>query len=117
MRISDWSSDVCSSDLNGLPNSALAPSTSPASRSALMRVDDAISPSLIMSSTGLASIPKREPACPRTETSPLRRLPKQQSAPVTTPLRSAETRVGQAWVSTSRYRAEPYLYKKNKKQK
>src|SRR3546814_6275896 len=51
-----------------------------------MRVDDAISPSLIMSSTGLASIPKREPACPRTETSPLRLLPKQKSAPVTTQL-------------------------------
>src|SRR3546814_17600531 len=48
-----------------------------------MRVDDAISPSLIMSSTGLASIPKREPACPRTETSPLRLLQKQKSAPVT----------------------------------
>src|SRR3546814_18042799 len=85
MRISDWSSDVCSSDLAALVLSVVALGGCPQSRDAF--VESA-----------------REPAA--------RALPAYTGQPAH---RSEERRVGKECVSTCRSRWSPYHYKKKTK--
>src|SRR3546814_3814861 len=91
MRISDWSSDVCSSDLRyAAARSHLHPAAT-AARSAPMPAS--------RSGHGSAS-PRRQPAHAN------------QPSP-----RSEERRVGKECVSTCRSRWSPYHYKKNNRKR
>src|SRR3546814_16815862 len=92
MRISDWSSDVCSSDLpHAGPQPALEPG---AFARALCRTR-----------------PRGPPARPGDQLPAAQRLRADRRA-----ARSEERRVGKEWVSTCRYRWAPFHEKKNKGQ-
>src|SRR3546814_12383376 len=114
MRISDWSSDVCSSDLwkAGRAWVAIEPSTPPEWVAAL----------LALAACALAVLPADAvevsafdcptivlPACPSSQTGRSR-----DAAPSPTEIayRSAARRVGKDCVSTCRSRWSPFNYKK-----
>src|SRR3546814_14020370 len=91
MRISDWSSDVCSSDLTLAPPGA---GHRPGARQGGRPVHD----------LHVVEAPGRA-----------RRLPRRADAGLSRPgRRSEERRVGKECVSTCRSRWSPYHYKKNK---
>src|SRR3546814_14972751 len=90
MRISDWSSDVCSSDLGSDAAPARGPARgAPRGKPRVLRV------------LGLLAAPERELR--------LRRLALRRP-------RSEERRVGKECVSTCRSRWSPYHYKKHSSQ-
>src|SRR3546814_12373335 len=93
MRISDWSSDVCSSDLRGRP-AARPPAVHPS------RADAPDSPA--------------HPGVHGQGPAPVAHLPAnpQEERPMTLS-RSEERRVGKECVSTCRSRWSPYTSKKN----
>src|SRR3546814_17456689 len=92
MRISDWSSDVCSSDLRGSPQTT--------ARSACGRL-----------STAAASYSLSARLRPHSDTSKLPPAPARISLALSR-ARSEERRVGKECVSTCRSRGSPYHYKK-----
>src|SRR3546814_18131342 len=98
MRISDWSSDVCSSDLaNGLVGTISG--GHPLSAGA-----GGLGEELRRADPGYAPDPRLEPLIPHPEypmASP------SDSVPYGRRQRSEERRVGKEWVSTCRSRCEP----------
>src|SRR3546814_19586389 len=98
MRISDWSSDVCSSDLNV---SRQFPSGEKRRRHQPSQNATHRSPAASM------VIPSGEPS-PSPKLEKIRRF-------VASPVRSEERRVGKECVSTCRSRWSPYHYKKKDK--
>src|SRR3546814_16508347 len=102
MRISDWSSDVCSSDLLGRCSVAL-----PCLQvSALMADEDrCVPPNLALAISSRQSIPA--PGPPDLRGGRGHRCPEDGSA-ARAALRSEERRVGKACVSTCRYRWSTY---------
>src|SRR3546814_14610934 len=96
MRISDWSSDVCSSDLSPQPWRASRLAHHPAAR------HDRHVPSP-------ARLRRPESPCvPPLGSSALKGAARRAYPSV----RSEERRVGKEWVSTCRSRGSPYPYKK-----
>src|SRR3546814_18864935 len=100
MRISDWSSDVCSSDLDGLPEGSMAAGFGDAldqtrlgRRGRLVRGQRLVMP--LQGHVGVAA----DPALELREVLPAER---------TLPVRSDERRVGKECVSTCRSRWSPY---------
>src|SRR3546814_12702341 len=110
MRISDWSSDVCSSDLVPLQPPATGRTT------ARERQDDSKSIELNhLAACAGRGVCRRLGCC----TSRLqRRLDRcQRRSRAVGRGRSEERRVGKEWVSTCRSRWSPYHYKKKKTNK
>src|SRR3546814_16315952 len=102
MRISDWSSDVCASDLPGQPERRL-----------FRRLEDATVPE----SNGGSDLHRsqRQRGIPgRDQDRDAHRLPPHESQII--PGRSEERRVGKECVSTCRSRWSPYHYKKKAKE-
>src|SRR3546814_12743074 len=99
MRISDWSSDVCSSDLNDV-STGLAPRSRrlakadprPANSKHVLRL--------------ISRLVVQKHVCP---TSELRSIPANLRLVKGYETRSEERRVGKECVSTCRYRWSPYL--------
>src|SRR3546814_16864288 len=105
MRISDWSSDVCSSDLIGLARAAFlhASDITRAAPEALALVDDEIkAPPPIPSISEL--LHEGQEVVVQVLKDPLG----SKGARLTTQLRSEERRVGKECVSTCRSRWSPY---------
>src|SRR3546814_18820788 len=100
MRISDWSSDVCSSDLCNSWNTTKPPSS--AANTARRPADDAE----CAASNARRSIGQRQSS---SRMSVLR--VNGPAAPTTNETRSEERRVGPECVSTCRSRWSPYIYK------
>src|SRR3546814_15067345 len=109
MRISDWSSDVCSSDLVDVRAARVAPVANPAAHAALagiiagQRQDIVVVP--VLQQAG-----QIEGAEPDIVAGIIRQLPG-----LVTKLRSEESRVGKECVSTCRSRWSPSNKKKKKK--
>src|SRR3546814_12436359 len=102
MRISDWSSDVCSSDLIGKRSSEAFPVAAASGAGAGMLDPQASRPYLLKK---LASLRRLSAGAAGPEDSFIgggMRSPRQASG------RSEERRVGEAWVSTCRSRWSPY---------
>src|SRR3546814_13301948 len=108
MRISDWSSDVCSSDLEGLLDDHAGPPDLPVAVRLYPRDDWRLRlPPDVVRRLGDADFrPDRV----------LRTPPRLRPGSVRIG-RSEERRVGQECVSTCSSRWSPYLYKKNKSNK
>src|SRR3546814_12017117 len=113
MRISDWSSDVCSSDLANVERPMLAVGkdvNAVGHRLAPMPMGPGDKP---RDDSGMYSLKTKKPV-PRfggRSAAPFRKSPGGASA---RPARSDERRVGKECVSTCRYRLSPYHSKKNK---
>src|SRR3546814_12214641 len=105
MRISDWSSDVCSSDLLTWESCLIR-------FSSIFGVN--VGPSLRVLMWLRRSITLRCPSSPRYPRSPVRNHPSSFLARAVPTGRSEERRVGEECVSTGRSRWSPYHY--NKKQ-
>src|SRR3546814_15846398 len=101
MRISDWSSDVCSSDLRALRRTTSSPTPCASTRSRCDCPD-----------AGPSATPERPDAAgPRARPHP-GRCARNARAATRTARRSEERRVGKECVSTSRSGRSPYNYKK-----
>src|SRR3546814_13551760 len=98
MRISDWSSDVCSSDLTYLLDRTAAGAS--AHRSA---------PALWIVGAGLRPAPT-----PSRERDSQRQLMRQDYVVPADLVEIGRASCGKEWVSTCRSRWSPYHYKKNK---
>src|SRR3546814_3774223 len=85
LRISDWSSDVCSSALKGRVSRRVAVSQSPACSASRMRLDEITSSASSTGATISVKKPRRRAWSARVTKSPQRPLPTPKSAPVTTP--------------------------------
>src|SRR3546814_19596259 len=99
MRISDWSSDVCSSDLDCGSDAHVSGLTEP-----LLRSGPSRNPVAVQTGVGQLYRPPMEP----------RRFPEQYTFKIN---RSEERRVGKECVSTCSSRWSPYNSKKNKQPK
>src|SRR3546814_17843054 len=104
MRISDWSSDVCSSDLVGTASLQVGPSAACTERGSNRGLDRGCAPEgpRLASRGGHFHAGS---ACPAGEMQSVRR-----NEPLC--VRSEERRVGKECVSTCRYRWSPYHSKK-----
>src|SRR3546814_12091412 len=109
MRISDWSSDVCSSDLREVAAAVTAPARRPGPViAATVAILDATS-----------VLPKRFPHARRDVVDALVRSPSPANGAddAVVAASSEERRVGKGCVSPCRSRWAPYHYKKKRKQK
>src|SRR3546814_13391465 len=103
MRISDWSSDVCSSDLGSCDslNCSVRPKPASGPSALTWRI---VSPLGFLIVTSFHDPPSKNNCTP-------------ESQSVALVSRSEERRVGKECVSTCRSRWSPYRLKKNKKEK
>src|SRR3546814_19116944 len=109
MRISDWSSDVCSSDLTPMPITLWWPTTTPSTTSE--RAPMKQWSSMIVGEACNGSSTPPIPAPPER----WQCLPTWAQEPTVAQVRSEERRVGKECVSQGRYRGSPYHEKKKKK--
>src|SRR3546814_15225938 len=108
MRISDWSSDVCSSDLSECAHFARHSSAT----SAYGRLRMAIQQEMYQSNSSALKLKSGMIFSSETGSSSHSTSPEEKW-----PLRSEERRVGKECVSTCRSRWSPYHYKKKKNEK
>src|SRR3546814_13443795 len=106
MRISDWSSDVCSSDLPALVLADVQLKGGENGIAAVQEILDLFATRVIF----VTAYPEQLTAAPQIESAFVVSKPFTPSALKT---RSEERRVGNTCVSTSRSRLSPFHYKKN----
>src|SRR3546814_12752228 len=113
MRISDWSSDVCSSDLESSVN-RIAAEAGVSIKTLYRHFDNKDDLFQAVMEEVCATETKTMPAAaPDTPAPDRKRAPDRDRQQ----LRSEERRAGKEWVSTWRSRWSPYHYKKNTKKK
>src|SRR3546814_13758363 len=112
MRISDWSSDVCSSDLRGFLHSVLGVAADTEHAIGDRHQPFAVGREIVAHlrhAQMLRPIPTSAGSVTPTKS---RGIASAEQMPTAT--RSDERRVGKEWVSTCRYRWSPVNYKKKK---
>src|SRR3546814_12052514 len=106
MRISDWSSDVCSSDLVSMIHATVSSTTSSGASQAGCHSSDSPSASALAARPTSGRPARSEGVKVMIESPDQARM---------APAGSEERRVGKECVSTCRSRGAPYHYKKKKK--
>src|SRR3546814_14973320 len=117
MRISDWSADVCSSELCQLPSGDIAQTASCRIR---LHDEHYSGSSPVITVTGAPVLPLCKLSAVTISVLPglriVKRFWRNSSGNVSRSRRSEELRVGDVCVSTFRSRGSPSMYTKNKKQ-